>query len=81
MDQKYDITPQDDRSIVYVRKVNVEDLIASEGLPDELRQQLEGRDALYAVHDADGQRLALVGDRKLAFILARQNDLSPVSVH
>ena len=36
---------------------------------------------LYAVHDADGQRLAVVRDRRLAFVLARQNDLAPVSVH
>ena len=28
-----------------------------------------------------GDRLALVKDRDLAFIVARQNDLAPVSVH
>jgi len=33
------------------------------------------------VHDAAGERLALVADRKLAFLLARQNDLAPVTVH
>jgi len=33
------------------------------------------------VHDSDGQRLALVKNRKLAFALARQNDLAPVNVH
>ena len=38
-------------------------------------------DQLYAVHDSDGQQLALVADRKLAFVLARQHDLSPVAVH
>jgi len=36
---------------------------------------------IYAVHRADGERLALVRDRALAFVLARQNDLAPVSVH
>jgi hypothetical protein len=40
-----------------------------------------GMDEIYAVHDADGQRLALVKDRTLAFVLARQNDFAPVSVH
>ena len=30
---------------------------------------------------ADGERLALVKERALAFILARQNELTPVSVH
>ena len=29
----------------------------------------------------DGERLALVRDRQLAFFLARQNELTPVSVH
>jgi hypothetical protein len=38
-------------------------------------------DEIYAVHGADGQRLALVKDRTLAFVLARQNDFAPVSVH
>jgi hypothetical protein len=39
------------------------------------------RDHLYAVHDADGQQLALVADRRLAFALARQHDMAPVAVH
>ena len=29
----------------------------------------------------EGQQLALVADRRMAFILARQNDLEPVTVH
>jgi len=39
------------------------------------------RKQLYAVHDAEGEQLALVADRRMAFVLARQNDLSPVTVH
>ena len=61
--------------IVYVRPVHSEDL------PAELRAQTEGMDELYSVHAANGERLALVRDRKLAFQLARQNDLTPVDVH
>ncbi len=61
--------------IVYVRKVAVSDL------PDEVRQHAEGLTSLYAVHGTDGERLALVRDRRLAFLLARENDLAPVSVH
>jgi hypothetical protein len=38
-------------------------------------------DQIFAVHSADGERLALVRDRELAFVLARQNDLAPVNVH
>jgi len=61
--------------IVYVRPVMAEDL------PSELRDQIEDGEILYAVHKSDGERLALVKDRQMAFMLARQNHLSPVTVH
>ena len=35
----------------------------------------------YAIHAADGQELAVFGEREIAFVAARQNDLEPVSVH
>jgi hypothetical protein len=63
--------------LVYVRRVEVEDL------PSAVREEARegGLERLYAVHRADGEQVALVGDRMLAFTLARQNDLTPVSVH
>jgi hypothetical protein len=61
--------------IVYVKTVAVEDL------PEDMKASAGGRAHLYAVHDAEGEQLALVADRKLAFVLARQNDFSPVAVH
>ena len=75
MDVKYEALPDAGDRIVYVRPVRVEDL------PDDIRPQVEGVKQLYAVHSADGERLALVRDRALAFVLARQNDFAPVSVH
>ncbi len=61
-----------DQPIVYVREVTPEEM------PDELR----GTTArLYAVHDAEGNRLALTPDRRVAFALARRNDMVPASVH
>ncbi len=63
------------KRIVYVREVKTADL------PDEIRARTEGMDHLYAIHDSDGDVLALVPDRDQAFVVARQNDLSPVSVH
>jgi len=58
--------------IVYVREVT----------PEEMPEELRGTDAkLYAVHDAEGNRLAVTPDRRIAFALARRNDLRPVSVH
>ena len=35
----------------------------------------------YAVHAADGTRIAVMADRNLAFAVVRQNDMEPVSVH
>ncbi len=75
MDTKYDFGPEAGERIVYVRAVDVADL------PEEIREQAGGLDTLYAVHDAQGERLALVKDRWMAFMLARQNDMAPVSVH
>lgn len=36
---------------------------------------------LYAIHAADGEPLAMVENRRLAFAVIRQNDLEPASVH
>lgn len=66
---------QGDDRIVYVRSVEVADL------PDEIQQQAMGARVIYALHDTDGARLALVKDRRLAFLLARENNFSAVSVH
>lgn len=75
MDTTFDFGDAEPDNTVYVRRV------ATKTLPDEIRDQLPGVESLYAVHDADGERLALVRDRSLAFMLARQNELTPVSVH
>jgi hypothetical protein len=61
--------------IVYVKAIDAADL------PDEVREEIGDQEQLYAVHDSEGQQLALVVDRKLAFTLARQHDFAPVAVH
>jgi hypothetical protein len=63
------------RRIVYVREVRTADL------PDEVRARTGGLEHLYAIHASNGEVLALVTDRDQAFIVARQNEMSPVSVH
>ncbi len=75
MNTEFTGLPQTAETIVYVREVAVSDL------PEELQEQAGGRDKLYAVHAEDGERLALVSDRNMAFVLARQNEFSPVAVH
>lgn len=67
--------PNARQPIVYIRKVAVSDL------PEDLQERVEGVEALYAIGNEDGKQLALVKDRHLAFVVARQNDFSPVSVH
>lgn len=75
MNTKYDFGAEPGDRIVYVRPVAVADL------PEEIRAQAAGLSTLYAVHDAGGERLALVGDCRLAFAFARQHDRTPVHAH
>jgi len=75
MNVPFDFGAETGERIVYVRPVAVRDL------PQEVRDQAGGLLTLYAVHSEDGERLALVRDRRLAFALARQNDLAPVNAH
>lgn len=75
MDTKFDFGPENSDRIVYVRPVERSEL------PEEVQRQIVGDTPLYAVHSADGARLALVQGRRLAFDLAREHDFAPVNVH
>ena len=75
MNTPFNFKDLDQDRLVYIRPVDVIDL------PEDVRDQAQGRDHIYAVHSADGERLALVADRTMAFVLARQNDFAPVNVH
>lgn len=75
MNSTFDFANLNEDRLVYVRPVLVADL------PADVREQVEDTDILYAVHRADGERLALVKNRGLAFTLARHNDFAPVAVH
>ncbi|MBE3639426.1 DUF1150 family protein [Mangrovicoccus algicola] len=61
--------------IVYVRAVD------KAALPQDLQEATADIPAPYSLHAPDGERLAIVRDQKLAFLLARQNDLTPVYVN
>ncbi|MGR3467527.1 MAG: DUF1150 family protein [Shimia sp.] len=69
------VFPQQAKGIVYVKPVAVADL------PRDVQKEAGDLTELYAVHDEDGERLALVADRELAYVLARQHDLQPLTVH
>ena len=75
METRYDFGKLLGERKVYVRRVDVADL------PDELQEQAMGAETVYALCSEDGEQIALAGSRDLAFILARQNDFAPVSVH
>jgi len=75
MNSRFNALPEIGPRIVYVLPVSVADL------PDDIREQVEGAETLYAVHRPDGARLALVANRKLAFDLAREHDMVPVNAH
>ena len=62
--------------IVYIKSVDVAEL---RDVP-ELEAAPDGT-TVYAVHLADGRRVAIVGDRAAAFHGARQYNMTPVSVH
>ena len=75
MNTSFEKMPKAGDRIVYVRAVDVADL------PDYLREQADGLTQIYAVHRGNGDRLALVANKGLAFALAREHDFAPVSVH
>lgn len=70
------------RKLVYIRAVPASDVM--DDLEDEfgaVELDVQSDAILYSVHAADGERIALVGDRDLAFAAARQYEMNPVSVH
>lgn len=75
MDTKIDLSRLGIERLVYVRTV------APDDLPEDMRAEIDGTDPIYAIHSEDGERLAFVKNRELAFAVARTNDFTPVSVH
>jgi hypothetical protein len=67
--------------LVYVRPVRAEDILST--LPPGSRYEapLVPDQVLYALHSADGSRLAVLVDRDSAYAAARAHELAPVSVH
>ena len=74
MNTKYDLKDFG-QNIVYVKPVLVADL------PADMQTEVGDLEQLFAVHNAAGEQLALVANRKLAFHLARENDMQPMTVH
>ena len=66
--------------LVYVRPVKAAEILAS--VPTKTATlELDPEQTLYAVHRADGERLAVLTDRDAAMAAALAHELAPVSVH
>lgn len=75
MHSKYDFSHFDTDDLVYIKTVAVTEL------PLDLQRKVGPDKTLYAVHKADGERVAVVENRALAYSLARDNDLTPMTLH
>ena len=68
-------------NLVYVRPVSGAEILASVPMAQAQGFELSPEQILYAVHRADGERLAVLTDRDSAVAAALAHELAPVSVH
>ena len=66
---------------VYVREISAAEVLADAQLDEVKGFEIDPDQTLYAVHSADGERLAVMLDRASAFAAAVAHELEPVSVH
>ena len=67
--------------LVYVRPVKASEVLANVPVTAVQGFELDPEQTLYAVHRADGERLAVLTDRDSAMAAALAHELAPVSVH
>jgi len=67
--------------LVYVREITASDVLDDVLTPEARALDIDPDQTLYAVHSADGERLAVMLDRETAFAAAVAHELAPVSVH
>lgn len=67
--------------LVYVREVRAREVLGAETVTQVRGLEIDPDQMLYAVHAADGERLAVLIDRDSAFAAAMAHELAPVSVH
>ncbi len=67
--------------LVYVRAIKAADVLADAAVEPASELDIDPDQVLYAVHSADGERLAIMIDRETAFATAVAHELEPVSVH
>ena len=67
--------------LVYVRPVKAEDVLGDDAPKTMAELHLRPDQMLYALHGADGSRLAVLADRDSAYAAALAHELAPVAVH
>lgn len=67
--------------LVYVRPIKASEILASTPAAQIEGFSLDPEQTLYAVHRADGERLAVMTDKDAAVAAALAHELAPVSVH
>ena len=66
--------------LVYVREIKAKEVLS--GVAVDLESiSVDPDQTLYALHRADGARLAVLADRDSAYAAALAHELVPVSVH
>ena len=67
--------------LVYVRPITAKEVLASTPVDDIEGIKIDPEQTFYALHRADGERLAVLVDRESAVAAAIAHELAPVSVH
>ncbi len=67
--------------LVYVRPIKAAEILADTPVEQIRGFSLDPEQVLYAVHRADGERLAVMTDKDSAVAAALAHELAPVSVH
>jgi hypothetical protein len=67
--------------IVYVKPVTGAEILADTPVETIRGFHIEPDQVLYALHGADGARLAVMGDRATAVAAAQAHELAVVSLH
>ncbi len=62
-------------NMIYLKPIDIADL------PEDVRVDAGNLDEVFAVHNAKGERVALVATEAIASDLAAQNNMQVVSIH
>jgi len=68
-------------NLVYVKPVSAKEIIGSTQIDEIEGIDFDSNQTFYALHGADGQRLAVMMDKESAMAAALAHELAPMSVH